>query len=153
MIDLGKIDTVKGSNEGFDVELYHPGTNADLGIVITVLGKDSDEFQKITRQQNKKRMDRMSKNGFRSGKVAPPSQDELDSDNLDVLSGCTTGWKTLEVTDKDGEVVESEKDTITLAGDEVAFSCYTAKILYSRFPWIKEQIDIAIGDRANFIKA
>ena len=145
-IDIGDIDTVKGSNEGFDVELYHPGTNADIGIIITVLGKDSDEFQKITRQQNKKRMDRMSKNGFRSGKVAPPSQDEIDSDNLDMLAGCTTGWK---VIDDDGV----ELGTMLLDGDEVPFSTENAKKVYKRFPWIKEQIDTAIGDRSNFIKA
>jgi len=145
-IDIGDIDTVKGSNEGFDVELYHPGTNADIGIIITVLGKDSDEFQKITRQQNKKRMDRMSKNGFRSGKVAPPSQDEIDSDNLDMLAGCTTGWK---VIDDDGV----ELGTMLLDGDEVPFSTENAKKIYKRFPWIKEQVDTAIGDRANFIKA
>ena len=41
-IDLASIDTVKGSNEGFDVNIYHPGTMVDLGITINVLGKDSD---------------------------------------------------------------------------------------------------------------
>ena len=56
VIDLANIDTVKGANEGFDVQIYHPATNEDLGIVITVIGKDSDEFQKITREQTKRRM-------------------------------------------------------------------------------------------------
>ena len=41
-IDLATIDTVKGSNDGFDVRIYHPGTNEDLDITINVLGRHSD---------------------------------------------------------------------------------------------------------------
>jgi len=145
-IDLGDIDTVKGSNEGFDVELYHPATNADTGIIITVLGKDSDAFQKTNKQQQKKRMDRLSKNGFRGGKVAPPSQEEMDADSLELLASCTVGWKTI-IDESSGS------ETILLDGEELSFSLVNAKKVYKRFPWIKEQIDTAIGDRANFIKA
>jgi len=143
-IDLGDMDTVAGANGGFDVELYHPATNADIGIIITVLGKDSDEFQKVTRQQNKKRIDKLSKSGFRSGKVAPPSQDQMDADGLELLASCTIGWRAVE---------EESFGTLLLDGEEIPFSTENAKKIYSRFPWIKEQIDIAIGDRANFIKA
>ena len=142
--DLGDIDTVKAANEGVEVELYHPATNEDLGIVITILGRDSDIFQKITRQQNKKRMDRMSKSGFRSGKLAP-SPEEVEADGLELLSECTICWVT---TDEEGA-----RDTIPLEGEELPFSIENVKRVYSRFPWIKEQIDVAIGDRANFIKA
>jgi len=142
--DLGDIDTVKAANKGFDVELYHPSTEEDTGIFITVLGKDSDEFQKISRQQNKKRIDRMTKNGFRPNK-ATPSQEELDANGLELLAACTIGWKTI-----DGD---EEKDTILFNGEELNFSVGAAKKLYTERPWVKEQVDIAIGDRANFIKA
>jgi len=144
--DLNSLDTVKGSNDGFDVNLYNPATNEDTGIIITVLGKDSDCFQQITKKQNKKRMDMMSKNGFRSGKISSPSQEEIEANGLDLLAECTTGWKS---SDENGEY----KDSIFLDKKDVVFSVDNAKSLYSRFPWIKEQIDIAIGDRANFIKA
>jgi len=139
--DLSNLDTVKGSNSGFDVELYNPATNEDTGIVITVLGKDSDRFQEISKKQNKKRMDRMSKTGFRSGKIAPPSQEEIEDNGLDLLAECTTGWRS-----QDG-------NTIPLDKKDVPFSVEAAKALYTRFPWIREQVDTAIGDRANFIKA
>jgi len=134
-IDLASIDTVKGSNEGFDVKIYHPGTMQDLDITINVLGKDSDEFQKVSRAQQKKRMAKMTKGGFRAQSMAPPPE-EIEADGLDLLCRCTTAWS--------GVVVD---------GKEVAFSHDTAKVVYTRFPWIKEQIDTAIGDRANFIKA
>ena len=133
-VDLAAIDTVKGSNEGFNVRIFHPGTNEDLDISITVLGKDSDAFQKVSRAQNKKRMAKMQKGGFRN--VSPVPIEEIEQDGIALLAACTTGWT--------GVIIE---------GKEVAFSTDNAVMVYERFPWIKEQIDVAIGDRANFIKA
>jgi hypothetical protein len=132
-VDLAAIDTVKGANEGFDVRIYHPGTNEDLDITINVLGKDSDEFQKKSREQSKKRMAKMSKGGFRATSTVPV--EEIESDGLELLAACTKSWT--------GVVIE---------GKAVAFSHEAAVDLYTRFPWIKEQVDTAIGDRANFIK-
>jgi len=131
-VDLGSIDTVKGSNEGFDVQIYHPGTNEDLGITIKVLGKDSDEFQKVSRAQSKKRMAKMTKGGFRNVSLSP---EEIEQDGLDLLAACTKSWSGVVV---DGKTLECNKEN--------------AIALYERFPWIKEQIDVAMGDRANFIK-
>jgi hypothetical protein len=134
-IDLATIDTVKGSNEGFDVCIYHPGTNEDLDITINVLGKDSDEFQKVSRAQSKKRMAKMTKGGgFRVTPTIPV--EEIEQDAIALLAACTKSWN--------GVVVEGK-----------AIDCTTdnAVMIYERFPWIKEQVDIAIGDRANFIKS
>jgi hypothetical protein len=39
-IDLAALDTVKGSNAGFEVSIYNPATHEDLGLFIKVLGKD-----------------------------------------------------------------------------------------------------------------
>ena len=133
-VDLAAIDTVKGSNEGFDVRIFHPGTNEDLDITISVLGKDSDAFQKVSRAQNKKRMAKMQKGGFRN--VSPVPIEEIEQDGIALLAACTTGWT--------GVIIE---------GKEIPFSTDNAVMVYERFPWIKEQVDTAIGDRANFIKA
>ena len=133
-VDLAAIDTVKGSNEGFDVRIFHPGTNEDLDLIINVLGKDSDAFQKVSRAQNKKRMAKMQKGGFRN--TAPIPIEEIEQDGIDLLAACTTGWA--------GVIIE---------GEEIQFSIDNAVMVYERFPWIKEQIDTAIGDRANFIRA
>ena len=132
-IDLSTIDTVKGSNEGFNVQIYHPGTNEDLDITITVLGKDSDAFQRISRAQNKKRMAKMQKGGFRNTTVPI---EEIEQDGINLLAACTTGWT-----------------SIVIEGKEIEFSTDNAIQLYQQYPWIKEQVDIAIGDRANFISS
>ncbi len=133
VVDLSLMDTVKGSNEGFDVRIFHPGTNEDLEITINVLGKDSDAFQQLSRAQNKKRMAKMSKGGFRN--TTPPVE-EIERDGIDLLAACTTGWT--------GIIVEEK---------EIEFSKDNAVMIYESYPWIKEQIDTAIGDRANFIKS
>lgn len=132
VIDLANIDTVKGANEGFDVQIYHPATNEDLGIVITVIGKDSDEFQKITREQTKRRMQKATKGGFRN--VTIPVE-ELEEDSLKLLAACTKSWKGVV---ENGKAIECTKEN--------------AMAIYEKYPWIREQVDTAIGDRANFIK-
>jgi len=148
-MDLAKLDTAKGANEGFEVELYNPSTNEDLGIKINLLGKDSDEFQRVSRAQSKKRLARLTKGGFRSN--ATPPIEEIEQDNIELLASCTRGWRTLAKKDKEGKVVEPEKTTLTVSGNELAFSKENAVDIYTRFPWIREQVDTAIGDRANFI--
>jgi hypothetical protein len=132
VVDLANLDTVKGANEGFDVNIYNPATNEDLGITIKVLGKDSDEFQKVSRVQSKKRMAKLTKGGFRSTQVP---LEEIEQDGLELLAVCTKSWSGVVV---DGKSPECNKEN--------------AISLYERFPWIKEQVDTAIGDRANFIK-
>jgi len=133
-IDLATLDTVKGANEGFDVQIYNPATNEDLDIVIHVLGKDSDEFQRISRAQGRKRMAKMAKGGFRS--VSATSAEEIEQDAIALLAACTTGWS-----------------GVVIGGKAIDYNQDNAVMLYTRFPWIREQVDAAIGDRANFIKA
>ena len=89
-VDLSSIDTIKGANEGFAVRICHPGTNEDLDITINVLGKDSDEFQKVSRNQSKKRMAKMQKGGFRSTTAVPV--EEIEADGIQLLAACTKSW-------------------------------------------------------------
>ncbi len=137
-MDLASIDTVKGANAGAEVKLYHPSTNEDMGITIRVLGKDSDEFQKINRAQSKRRMEKMSKGGFRGANIPLES---IEQDGLELLASLTKTWK------------QGDKQTLTLDGVELACNKDNAVLIYKRFPWIKEQVDSFIGDRANFIKS
>ena len=136
--DLAALDTIKGSNAGFEVSIYNPSTNEDLGLFITVLGKDSDEFQRVSRAQQKKRMAKLTKGGFRNPSVPV---EEIEQDSIALLAACTKSW------------MQDGKPTITMDKKELEFSVDNAIALYERFPWIKEQVDVAIGDRANFIKA
>jgi len=137
VLDLAALDTVQGSNAGFEVAIYSPATNEDLGLFITVLGKDSDVFQKVSRSQQKKRIEKMNKGGFRNMNVPIES---IEADNIQLLAEATKSWR------------QGDKQTITVEGKELACTSENAASLYERFPWIKEQVDTAAGDRANFIR-
>jgi len=131
--DLAEINLTQGANDGFEVELYHPATNIDLGIKITVLGKDSDTFKKISTAQARKRMNKIAKGGtFKASAISP---EEVEEDNIELLAACTKGWVGM----KEG-------------GKEITFSKEAAIDLYTRHAWMREQVDAAIGDRANFLK-
>jgi len=61
--------------------------------------------------------------------------DELDNDSLDLLAACTLGWS--------GFVVD---------GSELECNTENARRLYRQFPWLREQAQQYIDDRANFLK-
>lgn len=132
-LDLGSIDVVKAANEGVEVQLYHPGTNADLGVVIKVLGRDSTEFRRLSAEQNRRRMAKMTKGGtFKMGVINP---EELENDLINLLAACTISWTGVRVD-----------------GAELPCSRENAAMLYTRFPWIREQVDATVGDRSVFLK-
>lgn len=127
--DLGSIDTIKDANTGAEVELYHPIEGTDLGITVRVVGHDGDLFKQIQAEQNRKRIQKMQKTQFK-GVV------DADQEAIELLAGCTQGWAGM-----------------VLGGKEVPFSYENAVALYTKYPWMKEQIDVAVGDRSVFTKA
>jgi hypothetical protein len=130
--DLASIDTVKDANQGTTVELYHPSSGKDLGILINILGKDSDKFRQIQTEQSRRRTAKLQKTGFRAGLTSS----DFDSDAIELLASCTTGWENMVIDKKD-----------------VPFTRENAVAIYTQYPWIKEQVDSAVGDRALFTKA
>lgn len=62
--------------------------------------------------------------------------EEIEESALRQLSICTVSWKGVKL---DGQELECNPDN--------------AYMLYSRLPWLKEQVDEFVGDRANFLKA
>ena len=139
MFDLAELDTTAMANEGFDVSIYHTKTGVDTGIIIRVLGQDSDSFIKEKRRQEKKQKDRMMKGGFRINHLL--SSEEQEQDNLKLLAAATIAWR------------QEDKNTITFEGAELECNEKNVIMIYSRIKDIREQIDRAVGDRANFINA
>jgi len=135
-MDLNDLDIVTAANGGFELELKHPTTGALLGIFITVLGNDSDEFRKQYALQSKARLSRMGKRQSRE----PVPMEELERDAIKVLAACTVKWR------------DRDNPCLTIGTEMRSCSLVAAEALYTKFPWIKEQVDIAISDRANFIK-
>lgn len=128
--DLSNLDAAAGSNEGADVELLHPATLEKTGIVIRVMGKDGDVYRKIIGNQNRKRIE-----AARKSRKLEIDADKLDADVVSLLADCTISWS-----------------GVVLDGKPLECTPENAKMVYTRFAWIREQIDIAVNDRANFMK-
>jgi len=148
--DLSTIDTVKGADEGFDVQIYNPKTREDMGMIIHVIGEDSDEYKKGVYNQARKQQARMSKGGFRSVNWLP-SPEETDQNALNLLVLATKGWRTLAIKNDEGNIVEPEKNTIFAFGKELEFTQENVLRVYG-IPAVRDQVAIAVTDRANFIK-
>lgn len=130
-LDLSSLDTQKGAGEGFRFELRHPKTNEPLtGWWIHVLGSDSESYQEQLREFRRRRADILKRN-----LRASYTPEEAEAEGLELLASATRGWS----------------DKLTLDGAPLQFSQDAAKKLYARFPWIKEQVDAAVADRANFL--
>ncbi len=133
-MDLSALDTRKAADEGAKLHLRHPVEDTPLTkddgspITITLVGSDSATFKRAMQVQADRRL--------KSNNRRAISMQSIEDDAVDLLSAATVGW--------DGIVVD---------GKELPFSNENAKTLYERFPWIREQVNSFIGERANFLKA
>jgi hypothetical protein len=133
-MDLAKLDTLNPAEEGTVVELEHPVTKdpiiGDDGKpwTISVRGEDSATVRTTVKKLSDKRWERL-----RKGKKYDSDQD--DADLVEKLASATIGWHGL-----------------ILDGEPYQFSRENAKKLYAdpRFPWIVEQVQLAMVDRQRF---
>ena len=123
--DLAKLDTAKVAEEGAELRVAHPTTGEDLGITITLIGTDSKTFRDISKSRATASLKK---------KTREIDLDQNESDAVDLLAKCTKGWS-----------------GITENGKEVAFSFDNAVQLYTKYLWLREQIDRFMADRSNFL--
>lgn len=129
-MELDEFDTKTKSNEGAEIELLSLKTRAKSGVFIKVLGIDSDLFQDLKAQRSRELMDAVQARG----KDYNPTREEIDLASCEMLAKCTLGWRGL-----------------TEGGKEVEFSYAKAVDLYVKYPRIRDQINAAIADTANFV--
>lgn len=150
MADLDEMDTTPMANEGAVMTVRSPADNSiaynDDGVkklgseewekeptpmTITLAGVDSERFKRANRKITTRRD--MQQRGQRRPKPIP--QEEQEADNTEVLAACTIAWN------------------ITVGTSKPEFTHAEAVKIYSRYPWLQEQVDTFVGDRANFVKA
>lgn len=131
-MDFTKIDTAEAANEGAKLELRDASGAALLKddgspITITLLGADSDVYQKASNA--------LTNRALRNrGKVQITAESAL-TDQINLLAKVTTGW-----------------DGIGIGEPETPFSEENAKRLY-RISVVREQVSEFVADRGNFAKA
>lgn len=130
-LDLAALDTTKGAEQGFELQLRHPVSGAPLPLWITIVGTDSDVYQEALRAQQRKRMALLKR-----GRRHQLTPEDLEEDSLDLLAAASRSWRS-----------EMKLD----GQDFPPFSPAAVKQLYKRFKWSREQVDQAMGDRADFL--
>jgi len=107
------------------IQLKHPVSKVDLeGVTISVSGHDSATFKNAIKERAKAQMSRKS---------AEIDFSTNDKEAIELLAKCTVGWS-----------------GITEGSKELPFTFANAVYIYTKYNWIREQIDAAIGDRSNF---
>ena len=132
MADLLNIGKTK---ETSDVVLYNPVNSEILKnedgseMTITIHGPYSKRYKSISHAQQNRRLQKAQRTG---GKLNL-SAEEIESSALDLLVKCVEGW------------------TITLGGEQPA--CTEAKVreVFTDLPWVREQVDAALGDAQAFL--
>lgn len=136
-MDLSSLDTTVAAEEGAELQLRNPVDDSVLRdektqdpVSITLVGTDAKEYMKITHAiQNRRLGKRLGKGGR-----AKLTAEELEADGLELLVASTKSWK-----------------HIVVDGQELPCNEKNVRMLYQRFPWIKEQVDEFIADRSNFL--
>lgn len=132
------LSTLSGGS-GYTLELKHPATGEvlvdDEGVTmtITVVGVDSDQFRKAERDFRIRAITLAKKEG---GSMTPEEQaDYAEKEMLNRLVACTVDMH------------------IQLSGEIVSHSPTKTAEIYHDYPWIKEQVEEAVNNRANFFAA
>ena len=119
--------SAEAAEGGFTVEIFSPAGGA-LGLKINVLGADSHTYKKAERTMIQRRITK---------KVKKVNLEEMEKEAISLLAKCTTGW--------------SGTECLTADGSPIPFEVEFVQALYTDCPWVKEQVEEAMGDRANFL--
>lgn len=131
-MDLTELKLASANSEGVKMELYHPihETSFEPPVYLTVVGMDSEVYQKAQRDIRNKQFKKMQKrNRIRMEMTA----EETEREAIELLARCILGWENIE-----------------WEGEPLEYNHANAKKLLS-MAWVREQVDTFIGDRANFI--
>ena len=123
--DLATLDTSKVAEEGAELRVAHPTTGEDLGITVTLIGTDSKTFRDISKSRATASLKKKSRE---------IDLDQNEQDSIELLARCTKGWS-----------------GITENGKDIPFGHENAVELYTKYLWLREQIDRFMADRSNFL--
>lgn len=125
--DLNSLSELSVAQEtGIDVPITHPKTGAPLGIVVKVAGPDSERQEKARDAMVDERI---------TGTVRHVTAARLKEEGAKVTARSIISWS---------GVVDN--------GKTIEFSVENALMIFAKYKFIREQIERAAENRANFIK-
>ena len=148
-LDLAELDTREACNKPFHLELLKPVTDQPLGVFIPVLGKDSDAVQEHVRTTVNTQIRKESFAQQRGKKPAPATVEQGESEQVELLSVAIFGsgepWYV-----KDGDKITPG---LPYRGQVLDWTVANIRTVLKEQAWIRRQVDEALGNLENFIKA
>ena len=132
VFDLSSIITTDDSNGEF-LHLLNPGNgellfdNDGNSVGIDLLGKDSDAYRLAARKITNRRL---SQKG-----VSTITAERIELEANEILANCTVSWV-----------------GIVYKGEALECNVANAKMVYKELPWLKEQVDEFVAERANYLE-
>jgi hypothetical protein len=113
-----------------EIEIYD-AAGAGTGIFVTVCAQDSDVATSLRRKLLDRRLGRMQRRGGKSALKA----EEIEAEAMEMRVACTKAWRDMKWK---GEALDCTEDN--------------KRMIYSRVPLIRNQVDEAMGDASLFMK-
>jgi len=137
-LDLSTLDISSASESGAVMQVTHPVSGAVLTfgdgkpVSLTLAGADSERFRRAQRAATNRKL-----RANQAGRRVQLSAEELENDALEMIVAATIGWQGISIG----------------ADGDLPFTIDNARAIYKKLPWLREQADAFISDRANFLKA
>lgn len=125
-LDLADLSTQ--SHDSSTLSILHPVTGEPVGLEITLASPDSAHYRKVEQQVKDRNLRLVRKS--RSGTLSAAA---LEAGATDILVGAVLSW-------------EGAK----WGGTELECNEQNVRQVYESLPFIREQVDEYLGDRANF---
>ena len=145
-MDISQFDSIKTQVSELEVEgpdgdllTYDTGEKDDENkplhkiVTISLVSSDSSEYTRAYKDQVTDTISKVAKRAGKGGKFKVTG-DSVDNDKLELAIACTKGWVGFEL---NGKVLE--------------FDPKSCRMLYTRVPFIREQVEQYLNDRGNFL--
>jgi hypothetical protein len=130
-LDLGQL-TPSRSDEGAWLEAVDPVSGRPNGVRLKLAGMDSRSYRQAQREASNRRLSLMARRGAKYR----PRAEELEAEALSLLVAVTLDW-----------------EGISENGQPLACTPENVREVYAKVPWLSEQADDFVGDRANFLRS
>jgi len=143
-MDFSKFDTVAAAEAGAAMPVKHPGNDEPMeweGVPITwtLRGSDSESFQTAVDQSIEKNTSKSKKRG---GGILGITRADQKNDLISYIVACNVAWS-----DGFGKMAAQ----ILQLDGEFPCTAANARAILTRVPWLREQANAWIGNRANFL--
>lgn len=131
-MDLNNLKPVL-ADQGAVMQVVHPDTQEPIeGMTITLLGQDSNVYEKISLKKQQSALARIS----RGKNALDVDAAQMQADGINDLVALTVDWTGFEL---DGKALKATHEHF--------------RQVYVGWKWIREQVQEFVADRANFFRA